>query len=66
MLQHETVDAMRKSIESAKRYQHHQRLKIARELGVPSQLVDLYEVDGYDKVQEWTRIVEAILDRRHA
>lgn len=56
----EPVPYTRESILKAKQQQQWERLQAAREMGIPSQLVDLYEVDGFDRMETWTRMIQAL------
>lgn len=50
----------RESIQKAKQYQQWERLQAARDMGIPSQLVDLYEVYGFDQMDTWVRMIQAL------
>lgn len=47
----------RDSIARAKAFQQSVRLQTALELGIPRDLVALYDVFGYERVAEWTRVL---------
>jgi hypothetical protein len=50
----------RDSIQKAKQYQQWERLQAARDMGIPSVLVDLYEVYGFDQTDTWVRMIQAL------
>ena len=45
------------SIQRALDYRRGERLRIAREMGIPGDLVDLFQVFGPEKVQEWVKVL---------
>jgi hypothetical protein len=52
----------RESIAKAKQHQQWERLQAAREMGIPADLVDLYEVEGFDQMETWNKLIKALRD----
>ena len=48
------------SIAAAKAFQEQERIKAAREMGIPQDLIDFYEVYGFEQVVVWTRLIEGL------
>lgn len=48
------------SIAQAKAFQEQERLRAAREIGIPSDLIALYDVHGFEQMRKWTYAITAL------
>ena len=50
----------RESIQRAKRFQEEERLRACKDMGIPSDLLALYEVFGFEQMRVWNHLMTAL------
>ena len=56
----DVIPYTRDTIDHAKQWQHAARFQAARDMGIPGDLVALYEVYGFDQMETWTHMLRSV------
>jgi hypothetical protein len=59
----EPLPYTRESVAKAKAFQQSVRLKTALELGIPRDLIELYDVFGFEQMRQWTLVLTTLREQ---